>query len=364
MKVGASMKRALKVIAINVALLAVLLVPLELAFGGWLDPGFELRRLGIPRSVNREYDVSGLYETDRSRIRHARNAYGLRPASIVPRDAAIVTVGGSTTEQTYLDDDDTFQRAMEARFRAAGRTVRVANAGIDGQSTVGHAATLVRWIAAIPDLHPNLILFVVGINDAANPEVGALDYDTAFDASSPLVSLIRTNSAVYDLLRKLRGAFVARRANVAHAAWPADRPTQRYTFELASLTGYSRVLETAYSQRLARLDRETRSMGARPIFVTQGTRHGPCRRMGESLLECIAADRTEAEYVAKLHLVNLATRAYAMRSNAPLLDLYADVVLEGRDFYDLVHNTPSGAQKIGRYLADGIVERGLLERGG
>ena len=77
----------------------------------------------------------------------------------------IITIGGSTTGQRYITDSLTFQRVLQKEFLNSGRNVSIANASIDGQSTIEHINNFYRWSAYINNLRADYFLFFIDIND-------------------------------------------------------------------------------------------------------------------------------------------------------------------------------------------------------
>jgi len=148
-------------------LIGILLI--ELFFGGWFNNNNQLSNLGIIRDVKFEYDVSHLYDTDNPTINYSRDTYGLRGISTFeePSTIDILTVGGSTTDQRYLDDSKTWQEVLERELakETPEDPMLVSNAGVDGQSTYGHLKSFELWFSKIEKLQPKMILFYVGIND-------------------------------------------------------------------------------------------------------------------------------------------------------------------------------------------------------
>jgi hypothetical protein len=114
---------------------------------------------------------------------YTRDAWGLRGSAETLKEIDIVTVGGSTTDQRYLDDGTTWQSVAERELRAAGRPLVLTNAGVDGQSSVGHAFNFRYWFPLLHGLQPRIVLFYVGINDVLKGE-DREDFDRSVDASS------------------------------------------------------------------------------------------------------------------------------------------------------------------------------------
>ena len=100
---------------------------LELWFGGRaLDP------LSVPRDVELQFDIRGLYDNpDGPTIAYRRDRYGLRGRYTDPASIEILTIGGSTTDQRYLNEHRTWQPVLQRAFVRDGRAVEVVNAGGD-----------------------------------------------------------------------------------------------------------------------------------------------------------------------------------------------------------------------------------------
>lgn len=80
-----------------------------------------------------------------------------------PGTLRIFAIGGSTTEQILLDDRRTWTHLLQERLSATGNweNVEVINTGVSGTRARQHLATLQR----VAQLQPDLVLFLMGIND-------------------------------------------------------------------------------------------------------------------------------------------------------------------------------------------------------
>lgn len=339
--------------AFNLAVLVAGLLVLELAFGGWLRRD-SLYRLGPLRDVAMHYDVSRIYETPTPRITYSRDKYGFRGRYGGDAGAIeMLTVGGSTTDQRYIDDGRTWQDLLQARFAEAGRSIVIANAGLDGQSTVGHLQAFDWWFPNIPHLKPRFILFYVGINDFYVRDGEARDtMDTA------LMAALQNNSAVWRLTRTLWGVYLAefvfgighRRVDFAHLSWTREGLQRDYGFMNEHLA--------AYAARLSALVDKTRRFGSEPIFVSQPTHHV---RWVENNIE---GDATVSAYAG--HDINGVDRYKMMRCmdatmdevsrarHVPFIDLAGYARWDDTDFYDFQHMTPSGIAKLSHDLFDDL----------
>lgn len=348
-------RRLARLTLVNAALLLAGVLILELAFGDWLGSG-PLDRLRVPRGVSWQLDVSALHDASPPVIRYTRDAWGLRGDFGDPSRVNLLTVGGSTTDQRAIGDGDTWQDVLQRRGRAAGLDLRVANAGLDGHSTVGHLASFQRWLRAIPGLRPRFVLFYVGINDYY-VEAQAR-YDDTVRVEVPLLEVMRRKSALWFVHDTLRGARETRqrlrltnhRVDFAAEALTREPLRADYSFLAPRLD--------AYEARLRRLAHETRQWSARAIFVTQPTfRH---RRTPEGVAG-IAAEHDygglrlngmDARNVMRAFDERMRTVAAA--EGAVFVDLAWQHDWEAGDFYDHFHMTPAGARRVGERLFEAL----------
>jgi lysophospholipase L1-like esterase len=338
------MRKFLAVIAVNLGLLLGAAIAAELLFGTWFskDP---LDQLGLVRDSSVTISAGPLYDGGRDFL-YRRDHWGFRGTGVDPAQVAILTVGGSTTNQLYLPDDATWQAVMERELRAKGREVVVANAGIDGQSTIGHLRAFEDWFPNVPGLKPRFIVFYVGINDV-HADGGAVD---AIQHASK-VKWFRQHSALWRFGTKVSGMITARRARLNHQR--VDYAKAEWTDKPAKPDWRPRTEEStpaAYQERLRRLAAAAHDMGAVPVFVTQS--RGDYKVVDGKVLGMVEDDEFNGvDRYRQTALYNRATREVCSDEGLLCLDLAREVTFEPSDFYDYLHNTPRGAEKIGRWLA-------------
>jgi lysophospholipase L1-like esterase len=90
-----------------------------------------------------------------------------------PPDAyRIFAIGGSTTEQIYIDDRKTWTHLLQEKLdQAFPRSFEVVNTGVSGIRAVNYYATLKR----IMDFHPDMAVILTGINDWTHDIRAALE---------------------------------------------------------------------------------------------------------------------------------------------------------------------------------------------
>ena len=151
--------------AVNLGFLAAFAVVIELIFGS-IFFGENYGILVVDRNVSRRFDATERYGGGVTEYR--RDEHGLRGNYPDPSKIDILTIGGSTTNEILLDEGKTWSDRLGQEFAKANRPMVVVNAGVDGQSTVGHLKIFELWFPKIPNFRPRYILAYIGINDLAN----------------------------------------------------------------------------------------------------------------------------------------------------------------------------------------------------
>lgn len=352
------MKRLFKIIGINLLILTAGLVLIELIFGGWFSKENNLKNLSIIRDSKYAYQTD-LYTEKPLTVQYSRDVYGIRGQRCFnkPEEIDILTIGGSTTDQRYIHDGETWQDVLEKQFRQNGRDVVVGNAGVDGQSTIGHIKNFEIWFPMVPKLKPKYVLFYIGINDFYR-----IKDDSRFDAitdsavaslrgSGEFLEKLKDKSVLYNLLRKTRGWFRTQNNRIGHTK--TDFAKLTYTYEGIASKPLFELYEkniAGFEKRLSVLMAHARKMGAIPIFVLQPSlmfrfdKSG--KVMGISNVQFI--ENHPYNGVDFYHLLNRVNASIRKKcSGSLLIDLTHAQDWEETDFYDLFHNTPKGAKKVG-----------------
>ena len=252
------------------------IVLLEIIFGNWFGSD-RLNRLNIIKNASLYYDIEGLYPSENNTIHYIRDEYGFRGNYTSVNSIDILTIGGSTTDQRYITEGQTWQDVLAREFLATGKKVSVVNAGVDGQSTVGHIKNFDWWFPLIPNLNAKYILLYVGINDffTLGSRYDALIYDEeVFEnivKNYSLHSRIIDNSALYHLYRTIRGIRevdllpIVGHGSVDYSSveWVSSEPNIQNHRELMQ----DRII--SYRNRLTLLGEKIGEMQAVPICVAQ-----------------------------------------------------------------------------------------------
>ena len=354
-------KAGSKVVLVNILITLGLLVVVELIFGNWVY-GPEFGMMNIPRNMNRVIDTKrylllkdAVYTRDKYGL---RGNYGDDPANI-----DIVVIGGSTTDEGFITDGETWVDVLGRRLTTAGVPQITVNAGVLGHTTVGHIYSFDAWFPQIPGLKPLYFIALIGANDMevdgkSNILLGRAKYDRMEypNALRKVRQFLLNHSIIYHLYKSVTGAIKAYRTKVYyHARTIPNSEWIEATIPAAAFASKERELEPfldAYQDRVRLLIRRIRDRGSEAVIVTQsraGWRIQGGRVLGRG------KGGTNVGYYVQQSLFNARAMKSCREMQAICIDLSAELEFKDGDFFDDVHTTPQGSAKIGTLVADELV---------
>ena len=282
-------------------------------------------------------------------------------------------VGGSTTENLYVDDRQAMTRVLQNRLDTIVSTkrVKVYGAGKSGARSADHIEMIAHRLV---HLEPDALIVFAGINDLRAamfsrnhlmlpPAVGAPDTEWS------LMQLLRFAATEFQLGRRL---FSLMKPDDYRDA--VEQITLRSNFrrsvqmrQALPVSGSApRTDVTPYRNNLISMVGIARSHGIELVFLTQATTWNS--RVDSEIASWHwmsagpdSAYREEALDQA-MEAYNDAVRAVAAEFDVPLFDLARLLPKSGRYFYDDVHFNPRGADTVGATLASFVAEHPRLSR--
>ena len=304
--------------------------------------------MNILRNFQFNYDISNLYLSDVLKVNYVRNEFGLRDNCDGPDKIDILTIGGSSTDQRYVNFEFTYQTILQQRLRAVTNDFGcVSNAGIDGHSTKGHLFAFENWFPLIPKLKPKFILLYVGLNDVQfmiNKENNIKSFLKRFYT-------VRKLLPIYHFLRQSSDE------NLMLRHVPLDYKLNDYTVKEINreTVGLSIENEKAFKSRMTILLEKIRDLNATPICVTQPHRYVIKKNdnMMYGIPNVVGVGFSGIDYDYALRQLNSILFELCGENT---VDLYSHNFLKIH-FYDGAHTTDLGSQEIGNKLADFIISR-------
>ncbi|MCP5405561.1 MAG: SGNH/GDSL hydrolase family protein [Pseudomonadaceae bacterium] len=346
----------MKVVAANVAVALVGLVLLELVFGSWLW-GASYGRLNLPRNVERVFDVGKLYPAD-GPVVYTRDGNGLRGAYPSLEEIEVLVLGGSTTNELYVGDGHTWVDVLRHKLAEAGRPAVVVNAGVDGQSTLGHIYNFEVWFPNLKGLKPKVVLAYVGINDmnVAKGTQAKFDAMLAEGEGRRWWQYVENHSALVRVFEIWKGMAVAREARVVHGTGDpyAGAAWARYEGGVPAEDDALRQELADYRVRLLELARRIGAWGAKAIFITQPLNG---YRMKNEVLYGRVQENGAVDVAPYFRLMafNRVTMDVCGELGLTCFDLGRELEMGEGDFYDYVHTTVQGSGKVGGYVGDALL---------
>ncbi len=294
----------------------------------------------------------------------------------------ILAVGGSTTECYFLSDGNTWPEVLGDLLKQKIAKVWVNNAGFVGHTTYGHLRLLQDTI--VP-LHPDVVLFLVGLND-----IGITAQSQTFDApimeggkftsngvaqNRPAICLkspecLIVSLADYSEVINL-GLNLYRNARAAAALPGRANPSAVVTGDidevqedlrsyphlsasyvddiLAKVTPQTDTALKGYVERIHQLIQICRQNGIEPVFVTQPVLYGrgtdDVTGVNLETIEVVPGSNGYIQWKL-LERYNDVLRQAGREEHVLVIDLAEKMPHSSSDYYDFVHYTNAGARKV------------------
>ena len=191
-----------KILGINLIVTGgILLIP-EILLSQYflISPAYNVPEALI--NYEKNFEVSSI-ENSKNPIKaiYSRDSNGYRPHRKGGKKT-ILTIGGSTTDQRFIDNNKTWQAVMEKNS-----DLSVINGGVDGQSSFGHLQAIKKWHSkALKQNKIDGVLFYIGVNDVRL--IGDISSKSIYKSFDSNIKNIYDNPSYF---RKIRN-FISRRS--------------------------------------------------------------------------------------------------------------------------------------------------------
>ena len=329
-----------KIIFYNLLFLFLGLILIELIFGNWIF-GPKFSSLIIKRNITKVWKPNH-YESNHTAM-YKKDEFGFRGNYKNISEVKIITIGGSTTDERWVDENLTWSHLLEKKLENIYANYKVANAGTMGQSTIGHLKNFEIWFNQIPNLNPKYFIYYIGINDSILL-LKALDKykdKRNYNDADTLVSekkferqsrYLKNNSILYKIFKLVDGYFTAKKYGAIHftATWKNKKEFQSIKINPQNKVAVQ-FLED-YKKRLKKIKEETNKYNSIAILVTQKVHK-------DHFLSNV------------LSVINKETKNFCIEYEVICFPLDEKINFNfEEDFYDGIHTRPSGNKKIAEYL--------------
>ncbi|MCI5054336.1 MAG: SGNH/GDSL hydrolase family protein [Pelagibacteraceae bacterium] len=319
-----------KIFFINFISVILIILLFELLFGYWFDEN----NFGIYARKNRDrnefYNVE--YSKYKKKVIYKRNTYGFREdTNIEPKDIKIIFLGGSTGNERFKNYNDT----IVGQLNKKNTFHKIINASVDGKTTNGYINDFIFWFPKLKNFSPEVYIAYVGINDSNYNQPLKHDLLKKNKLIFQIRDLISNNSIIIELCKKIIFFYKSftDHYKFRYNANPDLYKNFKYLSYEQAIKKYDEsilkkkynLLIQRYLERLNQLNQIIRNNNARLILITQIRFNG----LNEQLF-----------------VINETTKEYAKHNKIDIIKLDEIITMEVDDFYDEVHTTPKGSEKI------------------
>ena len=262
---------------------------------------------------------------------YKRNYWGFRGEEFNPEDVKVIFEGGSTGNQRFTPEEFTIVGLINQKLKLLNFNMSIFNASTDGKSVNGYVNDFNYWFSKIPNFKPVYVIFYIGVNDRniINP---FLDYKISEDKIDQIKDFIKNNSIFVDRFKFFKNRYFPRNTS----AYDFNNSTLYKDFDYVdyqkavilhkNLNKKDLEFKDKFKNKLDKLKSIIEKKNFKPIFITQLKFDG-------------LRDK-------KLFLVNNELKKYAETHHYFLIPLDEILNMQINDFYDEVHTTPQGSQRI------------------
>lgn len=351
------LSKTLSVLLLN-GVVSLLLLELLLRIYNPIPTRIKADEIILP--INQKYVIknSNISKLDKEII-HTKNSSGMRgpeKPDNFDRYISIIAIGGSTTECFYLSDGKDWSSLLMKKLNSSSNKFWLNNAGLDGHSTFGHKILLQNHVST---MKPNYVLYLVGCNDISRNDLRQFDKSILTDQSSTWKNFLLKKSEVLSLLNTLARAYSAFKMGVTHRNLDLEKLNHvivdSVTLSLENEKHADFLI--LYETRLKELISLTRHLNIKPILITQPT------LLGDGVDDLTGVNLETVEYAgfngqvywSALELYNTVTKNVGKKTNTVVIDLANKLPKSSRYFYDGLHYTNEGAEKISDILSQELM---------
>lgn len=285
-----------------------------------------------------------------SKISYEKDEYGLRGRTKDVSKIDILVFGGSTTDERYLNLEDTWTEKLETYLNEdLGTNIDIVNAGIDGQSSFGHIWNFENWINKIEGINPKFVFFYIGVNESENSGYWDLN-SKGLDFKKKIKLFVKNNNGfIYQLFQGYQKLKIFFKIDINPGHGKRTKDNLKYKLQKHNKEYENKKFSEILENNIKLLHQHTTELGAIPIFITQRTLTWFKNDQGE-LLNLEDGNSYQVEYFKKNVILE-----YCKNNNLFCIDVFEKFDMQSEDTYDLVHLTPSGANKVAIIISKEIL---------
>ncbi len=342
----------IKIISYNLIILLITVLFIELIFGGWLKKNNLGAYFREHRMKKVSYEMK--YQEKKYNFLYLRNYHGFIGNEIDPINIKYVFIGGSTADERWKPRELSIVGQLNKKFKKDLIDIKITNAGIEGQTSIGYIANFKFWFSKLENFKPKYFIFYTGINDLIREDYNTFDYSdglaklVAKDKKEYFFDYIKTKSIFYDLTRKIKHKYHTKKQKIY---LDLDKSIKKYpknnfsksvfkdskynflkfkenykTLNVENLLNEETKFVNFYLKNIDKLVSYSNSYGAKAILINQTTAYGA--------------------HIKRHLILNYALNKHCEKQKYLCIDLAGDFDGKLDYWFDGVHTTPKGSKII------------------
>jgi len=362
-----SLLRVSKVASLNIIFLLLFLSIVEFFLGNWRNNFFGSNEyIQIPhltRNKTYKYDARNLYSSKKQiNIIYKRDKFGYRSKDLTSIRPIVLTIGGSTTDQHYVTEGNTFQDILDLKFKKYD----FVNGGVDGQSSYGHLLSISNWHSKYLDKdNTSIVIFYIGINDRKLLNQEFSDWDFAQSQKSYIKNLLKDNSFLISNLLVIRNRikfYLSSKNNnidLLSSYTPREKDFEKIGIKYELNENLDIKNYPKYQEIFSNLLLQTRSNFPKSkIFIIQQQIPG-CNFVSKNIVYDRHPNKSSNYCFELLKVFQLQEKFVSesqIKKNIKLFPMYLQEIIKDDGVYDYVHTNNKGSKSIATYIESIITQ--------
>ena len=283
---------------------------------------------------------TNIYTKEEIIVNYQKDKYGFRGINNRYDDIKFLIVGGSTTDERYLNEESTWTGQLKIFFN---NKINILNAGVDGQSSTGHIWNFNNWFNKINNFKTKYIIFYIGINEIANENsYYDLEYKN-LNILKKIKFLLRDNNGFF--FRSLKKFMIKKQKNFQRVFHDKNRKLIEIN-KIPTKNNFEQNLEIT-KKNLNKLYNLSNNMKSIPIFVTQKTNRW-------LIIDDKVLSIDNFNYYLFEKSISEIILNFCYDKKILCVDGFEELEFNTHDTYDLIHTSPSGSKKIAKLIFEKI----------
>ena len=338
-----SATKTIKVLSTNLIFCILIYLLFEIFTGNFIS-NQKLKCSYIKCNADYNHKIT-LYSKEKISVNYKKDKYGFRGRRKTISEIDIIAIGGSTTDERYLNEEDTWVEQLEKQFVQDQIPIDIVNAAIDGQSTVGHIWNFDNWFNKIENLQTKYFIFYIGLNEVKTTRRKDFKYDKKFTLINKIKYFIEFNGGITYKLYE----FFYLKKNLIDEFNIGHNPTREAIyFKIKKKTKLDQKLISDIYSRLNELYILSKKFNSTPIFITQ--RSLKWKKVGNQIFSLSEVSNIYDIEKQKSDLI----MKFCLDKRMKCINGFELFKLNEKDIYDLVHLNPKGSKKISAVLYENL----------